>query len=568
MNILGVSGLYFDAAAVLVQDGVVRGAAMEERFTRIAHDPALPLRATRHLLEEAGLTAGDLDWLVFYEKPLRRFLRVLSNSVSTFPAGWRGFPSTMRDWLGDRLWVRNELSRAFGVPAEKILFCEHQLAHAASAFFPSPHASAAILVLDGLGETASTTLWRGVDHTIEGLAEVALPHSLALFTGAVGAWAGLPFRAGERAFADLAGLGAPSHRDEIDRILQVKDGFSLDLDYVDWHRHPTRPWSDRFEAVFGAPRAPGAPLDVTRPADRRYADVVASTQSAVEDAVLALATDAKARTGADTLCLAGDLAANPLVVRRLGLEGPFTDVWVQPAMTDAGGALGAALWAWHVVEGRSREAHSTSTELGRGFSPDSVGEVLTDLRLSASPDRLVDDLLDGRLVAVFSGRDPWGARTTGGRSILADPRRPELRERLLSLKGWEPFRTIPVAVRAEDCGDWFDLPESTIEPANRTLVAADVQRDSLGQLAGVPPQGRLTPHRVEDGVLHPILTAFGEATGVPLLLHTALRLPGEPMASTPVDAVAALLRSEIDVLYLEGHRVERRVPWSGSTDPV
>lgn len=563
--VLGVSALFHDAAAVLLRDGVVVAAAQEERFTRVKHDAALPLRAAAHCLAEAGIGPGELDALVFYEKPLRKFQRILSSAVATFPRGWRSFPRSMHTWLGDKLWARNRLARAFHVPPARILFCEHHLSHAASAFFCSPHERAAVLTVDGVGEDATTGLWRGDGATLAPLGEIRFPHSLGLFYSAITAWLGFAVNEGEYKVMGLAAFGEPKLREQMGRLLRLDEhgGFSLDLDWFTFHWHPEESCSPRLAELLGPPRFPGTPFDPSDPACRHHADVAASAQAALEDALLHLARHARRLVDADALCLAGGVALNAVANGRLAREGPFRHLWVQPAAGDAGGALGAALWAWHVVMGKPRGPAIDRWDLGRGFSRDDVRATLDDLGARhtepADPiDAAATDLAEGRVIGWFEGRDEWGPRALGQRSILADPRTVAMRERVnLAVKYREPFRPFAPAVREADAASFFDVPAPAAEPARAMLVTAAVRRpDVLPAVTHVDGSARVqvvTPGTPFDA----LLARFGAATGTPVLLNTSLNLKGDPMAGTPIDALAALHRSELDALYVEGLRVER-----------
>ena len=350
--ILGISALYHDAAAVLLRDGVIVGAAQEERFSRVKHDPSLPRRAAAWCLAEAGIRAEDLDYLVFYEKPLRKFERILATSVATFPRSWGAFPRQMRSWLGDKLWLRTNLCEAFGVRPDRVLFCEHHLSHAASAFYASPHENAAVLAVDGVGEWATTSLWRGSGTTLEPVGEVRFPHSLGLLYSTLTAHLGFTVNEGEYKVMGMAAYGEPRFRAEVDKLLTLDPagGYALDLAYFSFHYHPTRSGSPALERLLGPPRFPGSPFaPAVAPGDasaavvaesQRWADIAASAQAQIEDALLHLVRHAKATVGTDALCLAGGVALNSVANRRIAAEGPFAHLWVQPAA-----GMPAARWA-------------------------------------------------------------------------------------------------------------------------------------------------------------------------------------------------------------------------------
>ncbi len=579
--ILGVSALYHDAAAVLLRDGVVVAAAQEERFSRIKQDPSLPVRAVAWCLAEHGLTPADLDWLVFYEKPLRKFERVLATAVATFPRSWRAFPRHMLAWLGDKLWLRNSLVQTFGVPAERLLFSEHHLSHAASAFLCSPFDRAAVLTVDGVGEVASTGLWHGVDEApfVRPVAEVRFPHSLGLFYSALTAYLGFAVNEGEYKVMGMAAFGEPRFADALGALvpLDASGGFSLDLQAFSFHWHPTRSYTGRLEALLGPPRFPGTPFDPAGdPESQRFADIAASAQAVLERTLLHLARHAREATGESRLCLAGGVALNAVANHRLAVEAGFEEVWIQPAAGDAGGALGAALWAWHDVLGHPRGEALRDPTLGKAWSRDAVRELLDDLELDhedlgsaeTSVPRAADELAEGKVIAWCAGAFEWGPRALGQRSILADPRGPEIQARVnASIKFREAFRPFAPAVRAEDADTWFDVHPAEREAAHFMLTAVPVRQDAPEPLPATTHVDGTARVQLVDGsrtpLFHALLSAFAERTGVPVLLNTSFNLKGEPMAAGPVDALATLMRCDLDALYLEGFRVTRSSRLSG-----
>ena len=493
--ILGISALYHDAAAVLLRDGEVVAAAQEERFTRIKHDASLPVRSVVWCLDQAGIRIEDVDWVVFYEKPLRKFERILSTAVATFPRSWRAFPRQMHSWLGDKLWLRTRLVQTFGVKADRLLFSEHHLSHAASAFLASPHRKAAVLVADGVGEWATTSLLEGSDAApfLRPLGEVRWPHSLGLLYSAVTAHLGFAVNEGEYKVMGMAAYGRPTHRAAFDRLARLESdgGFSLDLDYFSWHWHPSRSATPKLEALLGPPRSPGAPFwPRARPGDaseaviaesQRHADIAASCQAWLEDALLHVAAHAKAQTGADALCLAGGVALNAVANHRLALDGPFEQLWVQPAAGDAGGALGAALWVWHGVLGNPRLGGSFAVDLGPAIDRGPTVDLLEDLGFSwtevdaDAPDRATADLLAGRVIGWVEGRAEWGPRALGHRSILADPRGAGTVEQVNTrIKYREPFRPFAPSVTGAGLDRFRPAPaESALCAHMLTAVPTD-----------------------------------------------------------------------------------------------
>ena len=567
--ILGISALYHDAAAVLLRDGVVVAAIQEERFSRLKHDASLPVRSVQWCLAEAGITIADVAHLVFYEKPLRKFERILSTSVATFPRAWATFPRHMRAWLGDKLWLRGNLCKAFGVAPDRVLFCEHHLSHAASAFYASPHENAAILCVDGVGEWATTSLWRGVGTRIEPVAEVRFPHSLGLYYSAITAHLGFSVNEGEFKVMGMAAYGKPSFRAEMDRLLTLDaQGFSLDLDYFAWHWHPTQAASPKLETLLGPPRYPGTPFVPGEPTSQRYADIAATAQQQIEEAMLHLANHAHARVGGDALCLAGGVALNSVANHRIAAEGPFAHLWIQPAAGDAGGALGAALWAWHTVLGNPRGAGMVRADLGRQTPTALTRELLDDLGArytdvgDAAPERAAEDLASGKVLGWMDGRCEWGPRALGHRSILADPRLASTRESVnVSVKFREPFRPFAPSVVAEAADEHFEIPAAAAEPARFMLSTGPVRpasRERLAAITHVDGTARVqVVHAEASPRYHRLIHHFGGLTGVPVVLNTSFNLKGEPVVSSPVNAMASFVRSALDVMYIDNFRVER-----------
>ena len=578
--ILGVSALYHDAAAVLLCDGVVVAGVQEERFSRLKHDATLPLRSAKWCMGRAGITVADLTWLVFYEKPLRKFERILSTSVATFPKSWASFPRQMRAWLSDKLWLRGNLCEAFGVPASKVLFCEHHLSHAASAFYASPHHDAAILTVDGVGEWATTSLWRGRGSQIEPVSEVRFPHSLGLYYSAITAHLGFAVNEGEFKVMGMAAYGEPRFLEEMGPLLTVEPGgaFSVDLSYFAWHWHPTQSASPKLAKLLGAPRFPGTPFTprlssegaslAEVEASQRYADIAATAQAQTEQVMLHLVNHAHATVGTEALCLAGGVALNSVANHRVAAEGPYSHVWIQPAAGDAGGALGAALWVWHAVLDNPRGAAMTRADIGRDTPPSAAREILDDLGAryvdvgDEAPERAGDDLAEGKVIGWMNGRCEWGPRALGHRSILADPRRPETREVVnVRVKFREPFRPFAPSVVAEAADKYFEIPAAAAAPSRFMLSTGPVReaaRETLGAVTHVDGTARVQVVDADTSpAYHRLISQFGARTGVPVVLNTSFNLKGEPVVSSPVDAMASFVRSGLDILYIDGLRVER-----------
>ncbi|MFM2248064.1 MAG: hypothetical protein RL071_4139 [Pseudomonadota bacterium] len=577
--ILGVSALYHDAAAALLIDGQVVAAAQEERFTRLKHDPSLPVRAAGWCLRHAGLRVEDIDQLVFYEKPLRKFERILTTSVAAFPRSALSFPRQMKAWLGDKLWTRNRLVEAFGVPSAKIGFSEHHLSHAASAFYSSPFERAAVLVADGVGEWATTSIWRGGPEGLTPLAEVRWPHSLGLVYSALTAFLGFAVNEGEYKVMGMAAWGQPRYLEQLHQIAKLTPGggFALDLDVFSHHWHPTRATTARLEALLGPPRAPGSPIALLEPGadaaaraeSQRHADIAASTQRWLEDALLHVVRHAHALSGEDALCLAGGVALNAVANHRLAAEGPFARLFVQPAAGDAGGALGAAQWAAHAVFGQPRPAGPFRVDLGPEIDVGHARQLAEDLGFPhaevSGEDQLAAgvaaDLLAGRAVGFVQGRAELGPRALGHRSILADPRGAGTAERVnRQIKLREPFRPFAPSARAADMG-LFEVPPAAADLAPYMVIASPAaDRLRAAAPAVVHVDGTARPQAVDPGqepLYHAVLEQLHAATGLGVALNTSFNLKGEPLVGSATDALATLARSGLDAVWIGPLRIGR-----------
>ncbi|MFW6193326.1 MAG: carbamoyltransferase [Gemmatimonadota bacterium] len=595
MHVLGISCHYHDAAAALLRDGELVAAAQEERFSRRKHDASFPRRAVDFCLRRAGIEAGALDYAVFYEKPLRKFDRILRTTLATYPRSWRPFGEAMISWFDEKLWIKSRIREELGLDADRVLFAEHHVSHAASAFFCSPFREAALLTVDGVGEWTTAALGRGRADWGEGggseielLREARFPHSLGLLYSTFTAWLGFRVNNGEYKVMGMASYGEPRHMDRLREVVRIQhDGsFRLDLDYFDFHRSPDRMYSDAFLRLFGPPRAPesdfvaegmdpDAPVAAsTLEGNQHYADVAATVQRFTEEAVLRSARHLHERTDLDHLCVAGGVALNSVANGRLMREGPFEHLYVQPAAGDAGGAVGAALYAWHVMLGEPRSYVMDHVFLGDEHSTGEVRHLLEDEGVSHErpgrdelTERVVDALCEGKVVALHQGRFEWGPRALGNRSILADPRRTETKDVVnRKVKFREPFRPFAPALPADAAPRWFEGMEEAPDaeppgPAPTDFMLAVMRwRDGAG--ARVPAvnhqgTGRLqTVRRRHAPRFHAIVSRFGERTGVPVLLNTSFNLRGEPIVSTPATSLRTFRRSGIDLLVLEDTLVE------------
>jgi carbamoyltransferase len=587
VRILGISCWYHDAAAALLVDGMLVAASQEERFTRRKNDPAFPRNAARFCLQTGGLAAGDLDYVVFYEKPLPKFERILRTTLSAFPQGWLPFRESMLAWVNDKLWAREAIARALGVPRERVLFVDHHLSHAASAFFCSPFADAAVLTVDGVGEWTTSAIghatadWGGGANAITLTKEVRFPHSLGLAYSAFTAWLGFRVNSGEYKVMGMAPYGQPRYREQVDKVLRVHPdgGIELDLAYVDFHRSLDRSYSDAFVRLFGQPRAPEAPFFTASTGDdirghereaeacQRYADVAASIQAATEDALLAMAREAHRLSGSPNLVMAGGVALNSVANGRIMREGPFEQVSIHPNAGDAGGALGAALYAHHVLLGRPRRFTLDHASWGHAISSAEAEAAAARAGLSwrASEElaaRAADLLARGKVLGLADGRAEWGPRALGARSILADPRSAAMKETVnAKIKFRELFRPFAPVALDSAADRYFDLGRAAGQQPQRFMLMVTPVRDSAAaQIPAVSHQGTARVQTVPDDAdttYRRIIQAFGEATGTPVLLNTSFNRRGEPIVNTADDAVATFLATDIDALILADGIIEK-----------
>jgi carbamoyltransferase len=586
MNILGVSAYYHDSAAALVVDGRVVAAAQEERFTRKKHDAAFPEHSSLFCLAKMGLTLADLDAVVYYEKPLLTFERLLETYLGTAPRGGRSFVAAMQVWLKEKLFLKTEIKKQLqrlgepGTVLPELLFSEHHLSHAGAAFYPSPFESAAILCMDGVGEWATTSAWLGEGNTITPLWEINFPHSLGLLYSAFTSYCGFKVNSGEYKLMGLAPYGEPRYVDLIKRhLIDIKpDGtFRLDLRYFKFHRG-FRMTSRKFHKLFGRPPRKGE-----TELSQVHMDLAASIQAVTEEVVLKLAKSLQEETGASRLCLAGGVALNCVANGRLLREGPFEEIWIQPASGDAGSALGAALVAHHqqFEQPRTPEPDDSmgGTYLGPSFSNSEIESFLQEVAAPhhtlADPElfeRLAELLDAGKVVGWFNGAMEFGPRALGGRSILGDPRNRQMQSVMnLKIKYRESFRPFAPSVLEEEVASQFQLEARSpymlmVAPVRKSLCTPmtaeqeglfgieklNVPRSTIPAVTHVDYSARVqTVCERTNPRYHQLIRAFQRRTGCPSVVNTSFNVRGEPIVCTPQDAYRCFLRTEMDVLVLE-----------------
>ena len=561
--ILGISANYHDAAAALVIDGQLVAAMQQERFTRIKNDASLPFAAARACLAHAKLDTAALDEVVFYENPYARLERVLLSTLRTFPRALRQFPRALASQLGSKLWVLDALSSQLKVPRARVTHREHHASHAASAFFASPFRRAAVMTVDAVGEDTSTALWLGDGNALTCKARIAFPHSLGLLYSALTAYLGFEVNEGEYKVMGLAAFGKPRFRAEFEKLITLtSDGFTLGLDYFDSHTNTEVGFSTKLEALLGPRRAPGTPwlLDGNEP-DARAADVAATLQAVLEEARLNLAAQARALTGTDALCLAGGVALNAVANGRLFREAGFSELFVQPAAGDAGGALGAALLAASERgEPRGTFTHAAwgtpvSGEVALGLAS-ALG--LSATRVSAPVDTAAEALVKGEVLAFVQGRFEWGPRALGQRSILALPTPLAVKERLNRvIKRREPFRPFAPMVLEDSAQAYFGPFAPRL--ASFMTTVADVlpeARAKLEAVTHVDGTARLQTVKRES-VVGALLARVEHETSVPVLLNTSLNGQGEPIVATEADALAFFLAHPVDALLIDDVLIRR-----------
>jgi len=592
MNVLGVSCYFHDAAAALLRDGVLVAAAEEERFSRKKHDFEFPQKAIDFCLRTAGLTTQDLDYVVFFEKPFVKFERLLLSSMQMFPKSHKVFREAMVTWLGDKLWVKHLLQSKLGVTPDRILFSEHHLSHASSAFFCSPFEEAAVLSVDGVGEwtTASIGVGRGTELTL--LKEIRFPHSLGLLYSAFTAFLGFEVNEGEYKVMGMAPFGSPKYVDDVWKLIRVaSDGsFELDMTYFSFHHSADQTFNAKFVDLFGAPRDPkmnfftpasGYPeyfgarpanFDEQSRLNQHYADIAASIQRVTEEVMLTLARAAYRETGLTKLCMAGGCALNSVANGRILRETPFDELYVHPAAGDGGAAVGAALYGYHTLLGKPRAFVMEHAAWGEAHGPDVTERFLREHGIPFErfdeEDRLVDRVVDrlhaGHVIGWSQGRFEWGPRALGHRSIIADPRRTDMKDIVnTKIKFREPFRPFAPSVLAERTSEFFDLPDAARHyPARFMLYVVDVKPEhhkTLPAITHVDGTGRLqTVRRETNPRYYALIDAFGRATGVPVVLNTSFNLRGEPIVNTPAEAFNTFMASGMDTLVLGDHVVDKR----------
>jgi carbamoyltransferase len=583
MRVLGISAFYHDSAAALIKDNCIIAAAQEERFTRKKHDPSFPHNAVAYCLEAANLKVDELDHVVFYDKPFLKFERLLETYVASAPRGFRSFKMAIPLWIREKLFQKNLLRRDLRKfsdefdGTDKLLFCEHHLSHAASAFFPSPFSDAIVLTMDGVGEWATTSAGLGEGHHLEIFQEIHFPHSLGLLYSALTYYTGFKVNSGEYKVMGLAPYGQPKYAKTIlDNLIDVKpDGsYRLNMSYFDYCTGLTMT-NEHFAKLFGAPvRSPDKLLTPF------HMDVAASAQAVLDEIILRMTRNLAKQTGSRNLCLAGGVALNCVTNGKILRDGKFENVWIQPAAGDAGGALGAALAAVHIFKDTPRKTNGRDTMSGAFLGP-SFSQADIERRLAKAGAHFAvlseDDMIETTAQALaaeqavgwFQGRMEFGPRALGARSILGDPRSPTMQKNLnLKVKYRESFRPFAPSVLREDVADWFELDSDS----PYMLIVADVRQDrrramtheeealfgidklnivrsEIPAVTHVDYSARVqTVHEDTNPLYYRLLKRFKALTGCSVLVNTSFNVRGEPIVCTPEDAFRCFMGNELDLL--------------------
>ncbi len=592
--ILGISAFYHDSAAALIVDGHIVAAAQEERFTRRKHDARFPTQAIAYCLREAGISGPDLNYVAYYEKPFTKFERLLETYLAFAPRGFRSFCLAMSIWLKDKLHLRRTLRKALpaGTTAP-LLFLDHHQSHAASAFFPSPYSEAAILTLDGVGEWSTTAWGIGRGNELQLLEHLSFPHSIGLLYSAFTTYCGFKVNSGEYKLMGLAPYGRPIYSEAIlEHLIDLKpDGsFRLNMRYFNYCSGLTMT-NRRFHQLFGgSPRLPDSRLE------QRHMDLAASIQVVTETLILNIARHVQERTGLRNLVLAGGVALNCVANGRLLREGPFESIWVQPAAGDAGGALGAALFTWFQLLKNTRSPVQPDAQqgslLGPAFTGSDIAELLASKGITAP--RLTREVLVRQVAGLlareavvgwFQGRMEFGPRALGNRSILGDPRSARMQSIMnLKIKFRESFRPFAPSVLAEAAGEWFDLPRGHDSPYMLLVapilsvhrfkltpeqleiftshpdlnVRLDIPHSVLPAITHIDSSARVqTVDRERNPLFHDLLAAFQAQTGCPVLVNTSFNIRGEPIVCRPEEALNGFLATDLDVLVLGDHVIQK-----------
>ncbi len=555
--ILGISCFYHDSAAALIKNGEVIAAAQEERFTRKKHDEDFPENAIEYCLKEAGIEKSNISHVAYYEKPFVKFERLLTTYINTWPRSYLSFLKAMKVWLKQKLWIPTIIRKELGFKGD-IFYMDHHESHAASSVFASPFEKCAFLTADGVGEWSTLTYGKAANSKIEILKEIRFPHSLGLLYSAFTYYLGFKVNSGEYKVMGLAPYGEAKYCDEVRKLIDVKDdgSFELNMKYFAYH-YGLRMTNRHFNKLFGAPpRKPETKIT------QREFDIAKSLQVVLEDIMLKIANHIHNETGEENLCLAGGVALNCVANGKLLRESKFKKIFIQPASGDAGGALGAALFAWHSILGNKRSYQMKNVYLGPSFSNEQIEELLNKHQVKYEKledqdlyDKVADYINKQNVIGWYQGRMEYGPRALGNRSIVADARNKENWQRVnLKIKFRESFRPFAPSVIEEDLNENFDLQTST----PYMLLVAQVKKDNLPAITHVDNSARIqSVSESENPKYHKLISKFKEKTGTGVIINTSFNVRGEPIVCTPEDALKCFLRTDMDILVMENYLVNK-----------
>ncbi|OIO64650.1 hypothetical protein AUJ68_05520 [Candidatus Woesearchaeota archaeon CG1_02_57_44] len=561
MYILGISCYYHDSAAAILKDGIIIAAAEEERFTRKKHDTSFPLNAINYCLKEAGIMGKQLDHIAFYEKPILKFERLMAQHFQAWPKSFPSFHKAMPSWMVEKLRVPKTIAKKTGYKGD-VLFIEHHLAHAASAFLPSPFEKAAILTVDGVGEWSTTTLGVGDGNDIHLTKEIKFPHSLGLLYSTVTAFLGFTVNNSEYKVMGLAPYGKPKHVDKFRKLIRIaKDGsYALDMSYFVYHYKMTMP-GPKFIELFGKPRKPSDPMT------HHYEDIASSLQVITEEIIFGLLNYLHQETKLDNLCMAGGVALNTVANGKILDKTPFKKIWIQPAASDAGTSLGAAIYTYNTILGKKRVYKQTHAYLGPEYSTTEIEDYLKANSIIYSTFKTDKEMMDttAKLIAEdnvigwFQGRMEWGPRALGSRSILSNASNPDMKEILnLKVKHREKFRPFAPVVTVEDANDWFEMKRDEVPYMLFIFPVRKEKRKIIPSVTHVDGSGRMqTISKEQNPRYYGVIKAFEKITKVPVLINTSFNIRGEPIVCTPHDAYRCMMGTGIDYLVMDRFLIKR-----------
>lgn len=590
MYILGLSCFYHDAAAALIKDGIVIAATEEERFSRKKHDFGFPEKAINFCLEFAGISFNDIDFVVFHEKPFLKFERILKTIISTYPQSASVFAEAMKNWLAEKLWIKHIIRQKMEIDIDKILFTEHHLSHAASTFFVSPYEEAAILTIDGVGEWATGALGTGIKNKINLFKQINFPNSIGLLYSTFTAFLGFEVNEGEYKVMGMAAYGKPLFKEKIlQNILNLhNDGsFELNMDYFSFHYSLNRSYSKKFVQLFGKPRATNAdfftkgfeyPSYFEEKPDNYneictenqfYADIAASVQAVTEEIIIKQAVYLHKHTGMKNLCLAGGVALNSAANGRLLREGPFENIFIQPAPGDSGAAIGAALYVYHQALAQKRDFILEHAYLGKEYTDEQILSFLNESSIPFRQFKTEDELIDycvqaieqSKVIGWFQGRSEWGPRALGNRSIIADARNKDMKNIVnLKIKFREPFRPFAPVIKESEIENYFEVKNKNQYPFRYMLMVLGIKEEKRKLIPAVDHEGTgrvQTITKEGNPRYYKLVEKFAKKTGIPLLLNTSFNLKGEPIVNSPINAYNTFINTGLDLLVLGNFIIEK-----------